>query len=441
MKFLLICFYICQIQGNPGLVQYFKSECNQHKSAEIIDLVGGFFVDDVIKSLQIPRKLKTLIEPSYESSDDVQLVLFVSNITSFYRLTDHMNSSKAYYTTVFEKISMEEIKIVFEKLWFKNILNVNILRIEENCEKLYTFKPFQKNEICQITQPILISEFINASWTSTEFFPEKLSNLHNCTIKASGLNNPFTVIKTKMPDGSFHLNGTEVKLIREVAKALNFHVEIDCSETLHGSVFDNQTATHNIKRIFDGDDDMVLGSYYLRANRAKYLSHTQFYRIDYTKIIGPLDPLFTPSEILIKPFEFSLWIALSLVLIASMLGVSMIRKIKFRNLWLESVQHVNIFTVIFGGSQNILPKKDFNRILLAFFALFCIIIRTVYQGKLFTFMQNEPRKKGPTTIDAMIDEKYTFFMTESFTEFTSELRIRERYKVFQELLYFHLFIL
>lgn len=242
------------------------------------------------------------------------------------------------------------------------------------------------------------------------------------------MNNPNTVIKTKLSDGSFKLNGTEIKLIREVAKALNFYIEIDCSETLHGLIFDNKTASENIKRIFDGNDDLIVGSYYLRTNRAQFLSHTQFYRLDYTKIIGPLDPLFTPEEILSRPFEFLLWIVMISMLASGVLCISIIRRITFGSFVhdISSIQHINIFILVFGGSQTLLPKKDFNRILLAVFALSCIIMRTAYQGKLFTFMQSENRKKGPTTIDEMIDEKYTFYMTQSFSEFTSELRIRER---------------
>lgn len=114
---------------------------------------------------------------------------------------------------------------------------------------LYTFVPFQFGK-CHDTQPIVISEFIEKSWTSTHFFLKKLSNLHNCTIKANALNKPFTVIKTK---------------------SLNFYVDIDCSETLLCSIFDNFTATENIKRICESTDDLILGSYFLRENRAKFL--------------------------------------------------------------------------------------------------------------------------------------------------------------------------
>ena len=215
-----------------------------------------------------------------------------------------------------------------------------------------------------------------------------------------------------------------------MSKALNFHIEIDCKETLHGNIFANGTATGNINRIHvDGRDDLVLGSYYLRAIRANFFGFTQFYRLDYTKVIGSLDPLFTPLEILSKPFELLLWLLLVFICTVSVICIQIIRKIKFGNFFrdIPSIQHINLFILILGGSQAKLPRQDFNRILLAFFAIFCIIMRTTYQGKLFSFMQMEHRQKGPTTSDEMINEKFTFYMTQSFTEFTSELRVRERF--------------
>jgi hypothetical protein len=414
-----------------ALKQYLHSDLKNIPTL-FVDFMKEYFVDDLISnscensstSYEFQKGSDNFNSLKYRS----KAIIFVQNSSKLASAIDSFQSPKVFYTIIIKKVSKFDLKILFQKLWRKNIFNVNVLKIEENCKKIYTFLPFQDGK-CFNTDPVIINEF-SKSWKRLDFFPEKLKNLYNCTVKASALNNPNTVIKTVLPDGSLKLNGTEIKLIRELAKALKFHVEIDCSETLHGTIFNNGTSTQNINRIHDGSDDLILGSYYLRAVRAMFLSYSQFYRLDHTKVIGPLDPLFTPSEILIKPFEPSLWTLLASVCIFGVICVPVVRKIRFGRFHHDSssIQYINLLIIFLGGSQVKLPRRNFNRILLVIFAIFCIVMRTAYQGKLFAFMQNGNRQKGPTEIDEMIDRNYNFYMTESFTEFTSELRVRERLK-------------
>lgn len=44
------------------------------------------------------------------------------------------------------------------------------------------------------------------------------------------------------------------------------------------------------------------------------------------------------------------------------------------------------------------------------FILFCLVMRTAYQGKQFEFMQKEMRPKDVESIEEMIAENYTFYI-------------------------------
>lgn len=197
MKFFYSILLVCQVQGrveqeyfNPvlALESYLNSEYNEKESSslEIINLISDISISDaiveVIQNSRAPRIIKTNLDFAHNPSKKAHLILFIRNFISFCSSISVFESTRSHYTIVVKEITEVEMKIVFEKLWFKSILNLNILKIEENCEKMYTFKPFQHNK-CHSTQPILINEFINGSWESTNFFPEKLSNLFNCTLK------------------------------------------------------------------------------------------------------------------------------------------------------------------------------------------------------------------------------------------------------------------
>lgn len=42
---------------------------------------------------------------------------------------------------------------------------------------------------------------------------------------------------------------------------------------------------------------------------------------------------------------------------------------------------LNIFNIFFGGSMHLLPIRNFARLLLGLFMIYCLIIRSSYQGE------------------------------------------------------------
>lgn len=63
-----------------------------------------------------------------------------------------------------------------------------------------------------------------------------------------------------------------------------------------------------------------------------------------------------------------------------------------------------------------LPGRNFARFILMCFMLFCLVMRTAYQGKQYEFMQKEMRKRGLETIDELIDNNFTFFISNTKTK-------------------------
>jgi hypothetical protein len=71
---------------------------------------------------------------------------------------------------------------------------------------------------------------------------------------------------------------------------------------------------------------------------------------------------------------------------------------------------ISLRKIVFGDGIIVLPGRNFARFLLINFILFCFILRTAYQGKLFEFMQKEMRPKSVETVDELIDQKFRIFV-------------------------------
>ena len=163
---------------------------------------------------------------------------------------------------------------------------------------------------------------------------------------------------------------------------------------------------------------MAMGFYFLNFARAKYLSFTRsHYSVSIVIIIPPGAP-YSSFEKLFKPFQKSVWICLIVIFVIGIIAIFII------NCQSESIKNfiygtdlrtpfTNLFNIFLNGIQNRLPNRTFARFILMVFFIFCFIIRTVYQGSLFQFLQSDDRNPELQTIDEMIKAKFTFYVRDT----------------------------
>jgi hypothetical protein len=75
-----------------------------------------------------------------------------------------------------------------------------------------------------------------------------------------------------------------------------------------------------------------------------------------------------------------------------------------------------MIAAILGLQQNRLPRRNFARFLLMMFLIFCLVLRNIYQGALYQFLQSDGRHKTPQTISELIEQKYQFVMTDAWLD-------------------------
>lgn len=321
------------------------------------------------------------------------------------QITHDRFNNDGYFMFVIINGSLANISQIFQKLWMKFIYNVIVLIEDENSIKLLTFFPYFSNH-CNDTKPFEINQFKNGSFKAHEHFPNKFKNLFECPIKVGAHSTPPSIISHNFANGSLQLNGYDIELLNELANTMNFMKDIDffTGTTPWGRIYDNGSSSGALKRAINGDVDMIIGNYFLYASRLKFLSASRSYFSDPLTLIVPPGKEFTSFGKLFKPFQSTVWMLLIGVVV---IGMFIITLIKFQ---MPEIGHFvfgtgirnhyfNILLIFVGGSQHIVPHRNFARFLLMMFLLFCLVQRNLYQGYLFQFMQSDNRAKEVSTID------------------------------------------
>lgn len=364
-------------------------------------------------------------------------LFLVDSSESFNKLLEQISHDRfnndGYFMFVIINGSLANIPQIFQKLWKKFIYNVLVLIEDENSIKLLTFFPYSSNH-CNDTKPFEINQFKNGSLKAQhEHFPDKFKNLFECPIKVGAHSTPPSIIRHKLSNQSFHLNGFDIELLNELATTMNFHKDIDfyTGTSPWGRIYDNGSSSGALKRAINGDVDMIIGNYFLYVSRLKFLSASKPYCSNPLTLIVPPGKEFTSFEKLFKPFQSTVWMLLIGVVV---IGMFIITLIKFQ---MPKIGHFvfgtgirnhyfNILLIFVGGSQHIIPQRNFSRFILMMFLLFCFVQRNLYQAYLFQFMQSDNRAKEVSTIDEMIEKNFYFYMYDSFQEFTQSMKLYER---------------
>lgn len=140
---------------------------------------------------------------------------------------------------------------------------------------------------------------------------------------------------------------------------------------------------------------------------------TSFYQDKSIFMVSPA-LLYTPFEKLFLPFDHDTWMLLLITFGAAFVVIFIIN---FSARWLNDIVYgyrvstpsLNILGTFFGISQTQLPTGWFARIILMSFILFCLVMRTAYQGVQFDMMTREMRRPQIEKISDIWREKFEVF--------------------------------
>lgn len=180
--------------------------------------------------------------------------------------------------------------------------------------------------------------------------------------------------------------------------------------------------------------DLGLGSLSLQIERTTLLSGSKSFLTVASIMVVPPGRALSAFEKLIKPFSIDAWTLLLVYFIAACIFVCVLGYLSreaYNFVISEKIQQpvLNMLVGIFGLSSHVLPKRNFSRYMLMQFLILCLVIRSIYQGKLFTMLQSELRESNVDWIDEVQKRDMYFYTYESMSRRMSGFKFQDRIKV------------
>ena len=251
---------------------------------------------------------------------------------------------------------------------------------------------------CKVPQLIEINRFVNSQkiWSKQKFFDPKIKNFHGCELKI--------FLNPEMPfyDDNDEPQGVLYEMVQNLSTELNFKFSL-CHEFARP-----RCNFLEIDMIFDV---LVHPNIYVPISDPIYSTSDVI-------IVPPGEP-YTGWEKLLLPFDRSSWMWLGMSFIFAFLVIFLIRisksKMLYNNIVGERVTApaLNVVAIFMGIGQLSLPEGNGTRFLFINFVVFCLIMRTAYQGKYFEFLTSDMRRKPIATIDELIAKNFTIYVESS----------------------------
>lgn len=328
-------------------------------------------------------------------------IILVDKFENFEILYDKIQPDKfnfrGFYLIVLTEKVLPEISFIFQAMLKKSIINVNLIYDEGNIIKMVTFNIFSATSCSQLTieKPII---FHNGTFATEidEIYPDKVRNLQKCDVRIVTFHRCPAVCVSKNSRGKLIAKGFDIGIIELIAEKLNFKVkkEILRGDEQWGTIFEDGSTTGAITKILEGDADIAIGNYLLRASRINIMDSSVVYFSFPLVFAIPPGAKFSQFEKLLRPFQLVVWILLVAFLTVGVFVIILIRfKFKFLMdfVYGTGIKHPinNMLIAIFGGVQSKLPRRNFSRFLLMMFLLFCLVKRNVYQGSLYIILKSD----------------------------------------------------
>lgn len=287
--------------------------------------------------------------------------------------------------------------------YMTDILQFQYFIVEENdAIKLMTFVWFT-DEKCNEAQLTEVNSFdkVSRTWKNDFFAVEKFKDFKGCSVTLGAFWD-YPALSFLATENGYLYFGQNAKMMVGLANALNFSLNINPFHRRYGENIPVDYLVHlqsmNNFEAFRGNSFFTTPYAYLN---------------DYVAV--PVGEDLNGYEKLLLPFDFETWMCILATFVAafSIAFVVAFSSTKIRNFVFGkniTTPKMNIVAIFFGISQITMPGKNFSRFLNMLFILYCLIIRTAYQGKMFEFLQQNITKDSIQSIEEIIDKNITLYV-------------------------------
>ena len=361
-----------------------------------------------IKVTEISTKDVIAAEINENKTSDIfanDAIFLFDTVENYWKFRAQMGNARAEqegeqikFLIYCEDSTREKLAEILTQEAFESFLLEENNKITLNSVTMFTEK------MCKVPQLIEINQFsdLDRKWSTDKFYAPLVENFHGCELQISyishtSVNLPFYDLTRRQDNGEYINDGVIVKMVEALSSHLNFTIK-------HGGMH----------------PDFVFGA---------FIYHT-------TQLFDPKemsDPIWTTSHVFVVPpgesytswektllpFDEETWMWLGIVFSVAFSVIFLIRLLRSTSMYdliigsNVTAPFLNVVGIFMGIGQLFLPQRNVTRLLLTNFVLFCLIIRTAYQGMYFEFLTMDVRKKPVATVAELKERNFTVIIEEN----------------------------
>lgn len=390
-------------------------------------------------------KLRILIQKAedlYSTKDKSTgpVITLLANFKSFEKIAktlsfNNMKFRRSHIVIILHEPSSKELESIFKSFWKSWIVNANVITtdIDENTLKMVTFFPFANG--CDYSyKPEIVNRYdkTRMNWESGIFYRRKTSDLKKCAVKAAyPFDLPPAVIVESDKKGSIAFSGYEVNVAAEICDQINAKLQINFFNS-SDTYFKNETLSIErlLEYVSNGGADFALIFTSMLQSRSEYLTATRsFYSSSIVMVVPPGKSL-SGFHKLTRPFTTGAWILLGVFTLTATIFLLTIEKTskKLYNIFVS--KHVrnpimSLIIGILGQTSHKLPMQNFPRFILMKFLLLCLVIRSIYLGRVFYLLKSDLRDHHVETVEDVVQNNMVFYTYQSMFDRISDFKYFE----------------
>ncbi|KAJ3621229.1 hypothetical protein MTP99_003385 [Tenebrio molitor] len=304
--------------------------------------------------------------------------------------------------------------VIMKKLWEVHVVNGVVLlpdRWDTTVFNAYTWFPYQQGNCGDDFDKVVLIDSCSFG-NSTQFvnwYPDKIPKKFNqCPVKVRMVEWPPYIIG--VPNGTWSNStnnsnrGIEVNLLDLIAEIFDLRMFYYYSDAPlnWGEIYENGTATGNMKYLLDEIDDISIGCYGKTTRRAIFFQDT-FYLSDSLVFCVPYSSYglrFESMFRIMKPGAFVLTLFIYSILTGLMWLTSSNDWTCYQNL--DNCM-INTLCTLLGLPVSHRPKSEKVRIFMAMLMVYSFCLITAYQTLLDSALTDVSNKQRITTVKDVID--------------------------------------
>ncbi|XP_037930388.1 uncharacterized protein LOC119665154 [Teleopsis dalmanni] len=264
---------------------------------------------------------------------------------------------------------------------------------------------------CHITKSVIINRYDEhkLEWEHENYFPEKLKNFYGCKwMWATQEDMPYSAFERDVNKNIVAYKGIEGQLFNFMSRNLNFSIEVQ--EVNFNKVLDGAQYAEMLLQY----PEYVFGGLHYKADLWRNATFSQSFNffLSHFFVVTNLPSFDSSIEKLLFAFQTSAWLLIGTCYILASIFIFIYGNLNAK--WREvvmghrnTVPHYNLFVIAMGSSSvAAVPRRNFARFLLIIWLLATLVLRSIYQARMYQMLRDKTFHNPPKTIADALSGDY-----------------------------------